>query len=58
MTKLEWDKVDERLYEVGLDHGVLYVPSTPGVYDNGFAWNGLVSLEEDFGNDQTPPIIF
>ena len=24
MSKLIWDKVGERLYETGVDHGVLY----------------------------------
>ena len=42
---LEWDNVGERLYETGVDRGVLYVP-TAGVYDTGFAWNGLVSVSE------------
>lgn len=46
MTQLlTWDNVGERFYETGVDHGVLYVP-TAGVYDDGFAWNGLVSVSE------------
>ena len=43
---LSWDGVGEKLYESGVDHGVLYIPSTLGVYDTGFAWNGLVSVTE------------
>ena len=42
---LEWDNIGERFYETGVDRGVLYVP-TAGVYDTGFAWNGLVSVSE------------
>lgn len=42
---LEWDKVGERLYETGVDRGVLYTP-TNGVYSSGVAWNGLVSVTE------------
>jgi hypothetical protein len=32
---LTWDEVGERLYEVGVDHGVLYIPNATGVYDKG-----------------------
>lgn len=43
---LSWDGVGEKLYESGVDHGVLYLPNGSGVYDTGFAWNGLVSVTE------------
>lgn len=43
---LSWDGVGEKLYESGVDHGVLYIPTVAGVYDTGFAWNGLVSVTE------------
>ncbi len=46
MTALQWDKVGERFYETGVDHGVLYKINPSGVYDTGFAWNGLVSVTE------------
>lgn len=46
MTKLMWDKVGERVYETGVDHGVLYIPNATGVYNTGYAWNGLVSVTE------------
>lgn len=45
MTKLLWDQVGERLFETGVDHGVLYIP-TGGVYSAGYAWNGLVNVTE------------
>lgn len=45
MAELQWDQVGERLYETGVDRGVLYTPSN-GVYDSGVAWNGLVSVSE------------
>lgn len=55
MTALTWDVVGERLYETGVDHGVLYIPNNIGVYDNGFAWNGLVSVTESpSGAEATP----
>lgn len=45
MVALLWDQSGQRLYETGVDKGVLYIP-TSGVYDNGVAWNGLVSVTE------------
>lgn len=45
MPKLEWDVVGERVYETGVDRGVLYIP-TNGVYSNGVAWNGLTTVTE------------
>lgn len=47
MTKLLWDQVGERVYETGVDHGVLYIPDNSGVYNNGVAWNGLTSVSEN-----------
>jgi hypothetical protein len=44
--ELTWDQVGERRYETGVDHGVLYIPNDTGVYENGYAWNGLVSVTE------------
>lgn len=46
MTKLTWDGTGQRLYETGVDHGVLYIPNNAGVYDNGVAWNGLTTVTE------------
>lgn len=46
MPPLVWDQVGERLYETGVDRGVLYLPNEAGVYDLGVAWNGLVTVTE------------
>jgi hypothetical protein len=46
MTALTWDGTGEKVYETGVDHGVLYTRDEAGVYDNGFAWNGLVTVTE------------
>lgn len=46
MTALTWDGTGEKVYEAGVDHGVLYMPNGSGVYDNGVAWNGLVTVTE------------
>lgn len=46
MATLEWDQVGQRLYETGVDHGVLYIPNASGVYEDGYAWNGLTTVTE------------
>ena len=46
MAPLTWDQVGERLYETGVDHGVLYIPDEAGVYNSGYAWNGLTTVTE------------
>jgi hypothetical protein len=46
MTRLKWDQVGERLYETGVDHGVLYIPDNTGAYEDGFPWNGLTTVTE------------
>lgn len=54
MSELTWDGTGERLYETGVDHGVLYIP-TDGVYNTGFAWNGLTTVTESpSGAEPTP----
>lgn len=45
MTTITWDGTTDRKYETGVDRGVLYLP-TGGVYDQGFAWNGLTAVTE------------
>lgn len=46
MAAITWDETGKRLYETGVDHGVLYLPSPTGVYDTGVAWNGLTTVTE------------
>lgn len=41
MTKLSWGNPGDRLYEAGIERGVLYPELGPGV-----VWNGLVSVKE------------
>jgi hypothetical protein len=41
MAKLEWDKIQERIFEAGVERGVLYPLDGPGV-----PWNGLVAINE------------
>jgi hypothetical protein len=46
MAVLTWDQIGERVYETGVDHGVLYIPDETGEYNTGFAWNGLTTVTE------------
>ena len=45
MSRIEWDKPTERLYETGVDHCVLY-PMVSGAYGAGVAWNGITAVNE------------
>lgn len=55
MSKLVWDKTGERLYETGVDRGVLYVQSN-GTYPNGVAWNGLTAVTESPSGAEATPL--
>lgn len=54
MSKLEWDKTGERLYETGIDHGVLY-PYASGAPGEGVAWNGLTAVTESPSGAESNP---
>src|SRR3954468_14293486 len=54
MTALQWDNTGERLYETGVDHGVLY-PSDAGGYGDGVAWNGLTTVTESPSGAEANP---
>ena len=41
--KLKWDQTSERLYETGVDRGVVF-PQVGGAYPKGAAWNGLTGV--------------
>lgn len=43
---IEWHKTGTKVFETGLDRGVLFPKTTLGAYDNGIAWNGLISISE------------
>lgn len=45
MAKLTWDDAGKRLYETGVDRGVLY-PMSGSTYGTGVAWNGLTAVTE------------
>jgi len=54
MAKIVWDKVGERLYETGVDRGVIY-PWAESTYGSGEGWNGLISVTmSPSGAEPTP----
>lgn len=55
MGKLIWDKIGERLYETGVDQGVLYPQDANGAYPVGVAWNGLISISENPSGAEANP---
>lgn len=55
MAIITWDNTGERLYETGVDRGVLYIP-TNGVYDVGYAWNGLTGVTESPTGAEANPL--
>ena len=55
MPKLTWDDTGKRVYELGVDHGVLYVQDPTGTYPTGVAWNGLVTVTESPSGAESNP---
>src|SRR4029079_11749224 len=49
MTALAWDEIGERIYQTGIDRGVLYLNDGTAV-----PWNGLTSVEEDSTSEVKP----
>lgn len=56
MSKIEWDKTGEKLYETGVKNGVLYLPDETGAYTKGVAWNGLTSVKESPSGAEATPL--
>lgn len=46
MAALTWDAVGKKLYETGVEKGVLYLLDNLGKYSKGYAWNGLTGVTE------------
>lgn len=45
--RIVWDQVGQKIYETGIDQGVLYIPDAQGAYSTGVAWNGLLGFDEN-----------
>lgn len=52
MPVIEWDKLEDRTFEAGVDRGVLFFPEGGGV-----AWNGLTAVEE-ISSTSSEPVYF
>lgn len=55
MSKIAWDLTGERLWETGLDRGVLYVRDSKAEYPAGVPWNGLISVTEGVSGGEANP---
>lgn len=53
--RLDWDASGEKLYETGVDHGVLYQPDSTGAYKDGVVWNGLTGVTESPSGAEASP---
>ena len=53
MTRITWDDIGERRFEVGLDRGVLYT-GDPAL---GAAWSGLIAVEDNTQDGSEPYFI-
>ena len=56
MPKINWDQTGERLYETGVNKGVLYPISAEGTYPKGVAWNGLTAVTESPSGAEATPL--
>ena len=55
MAKIVWDATGEKLYETGVDQGVLYV-NEGGTYPKGVPWNGLTAVTESPSGAEATPL--
>lgn len=53
MTQIVWDQVGDRIFQAGLDRGVLYLADRSGI-----AWNGLRSVVESVSGRVLTPLYF
>lgn len=57
MSKLVWDKTDERIFETGVNKGVLFPFNTQSKnYDKGVVWNGLTGVTESPSGAEATPL--
>lgn len=53
--KIVWDEVAKRLFQTGVDRGVLYPMASNGTYPAGYAWSGLKSVTESPSGAEANP---
>lgn len=56
MPKLVWDESGKKLYETGIQQGVLFPRNASGAYPAGYAWNGLISVTESPSGAEASPL--
>lgn len=56
MSRVDWDQVGKRIYETGVDHGVLYKIDAQGKYSGGVPWNGLTAVNETPSGAEASPL--
>ena len=56
MPAITWDDAGKRLYETGVQKGVLYIKGTDGKYSGGVAWNGLTAVTESPSGAESTPL--
>lgn len=55
MAKLTWDDTGKKIYETGVDRGVLYPITMGTTYDTGVPWNGLTAVNESPSGAESNP---
>lgn len=55
MAKLTWDDTGKKIYETGVDRGVLYPITTGTTYGTGVPWNGLTAVNESPSGAESNP---
>lgn len=56
MAILKWDQPGEKLYETGVDKGVVYPINAAGKYPKGYAWDGLSNVTESPSGAEATPV--
>lgn len=46
MSRIVWDEIGKRFFELGVSQGVLYPQATTGAYEKGVGWSGLTAINE------------
>ena len=54
--KIKWDEVGKRLYETGVDHGVLFPMGEDNAYVKGVPWYGLSAVNESPSGGEPNPV--
>ena len=55
-ARITWDDIGERIYETGVDHGVLYQIQQDGTFGAGVAWNGLSNVSQSPSGAEATPV--